>query len=209
MNNILDALNWRYATKTFDATKKVSQADLDQIIEAFRLTPSSFGLQPWKLVLVENMELRGKLVEYSYWQKQVQDASHLLVLTRKLNFWNADIDVYLDDIVTKRNTTREYLLGYEWMMKWAIEGMGDDVKVWQEKQLYIALWNLMTVCAILWIDSCPMEGFMADQYDEILQLKEKWLSSVLVLPIWYRSKEDIYANLAKIRFEKQDILERI
>ena len=208
MNKTIENLNWRYATKAFDTSKKIPAADLDTIIEAFRLTPSSFGLQPWKLVVVQNQELKNALVEHSWGQQHISNCSDLLVLARKDSFWDKEIKDYVADIVKTRWGTKEDLLWYENMMKWALSQMDEKQKiVWIDKQVYIALWNLMTVCADMRIDSCPVEGFIPAKYDEILGLTEKWLSSVVVLPIWYRDSSDKYSQLKKVRFPKESILE--
>lgn len=210
MKNILEALNWRYATKAFDSSKKVSNENLETIKEAFRLTASSYGLQPWKLVIVENTEKRQKLVEHSWGQRQVVDASHLLVLCRPIQFTTHHIDIYLDSICETRWVTRDDLEGFEGMMKWALGGLDQNTtNNWMEKQVYIALWNLMTVCAEMEIDSCPMEWFNRQKYDEILGLTEMWLSSVVLLPVWYRSEKDSYATIKKVRFDEKDIVVHI
>lgn len=211
MNKIIENLNWRYATKVFDKNKKVSKEDFETILESFRLTPSSFWLQPWKLIIVENDELREKLVESSWWQRQVADASHLLVLARHNEFWDKDVENYIENTVETRWWEKKDLEWYENMMKWFLSNLSQEQKnIWEEKQIYIALWNLMTTCAVMWIDSCPIEWFSREKYDEILWLKEKWLSSVVVLPIGYRDEEnDKYAKAKKVRYSKEKLVEYI
>ena len=211
MKKIIENLNWRYATKVFDKAKKVSEEDFETILESFRLTPSSFWLQPWKLIVVENPELREKLVEYSWNQRQVADASHLLVFAKYNDFWEKNIDKYLDKIIEIRAWNREELIWYENMMKWFFKNSTPEkISSWQENQINIALWNLMTTCAVLWIDSCPIWWFIPEKYDEILWLKEKWLSSVVLLPIGYRDEElDKYAKLKKVRFDLKNLVEFI
>lgn len=210
MNKIIEKLNRRYATKSFDENKKVSSADLEIIKESFRLTPSSFWLQPWKLIIVENQELKNKLVEHSWGQEQVANCSELLVLSRPSDFWDKNIDDYLDDVVSTRWGSRNDLEWYEKMMKWFLSNMSSEKKdIWAIKQVYIALWNLITVCAEMDIDSCPIEWFISEKYDEILWLKEKWLTSVVVLPIWYRSNNDKYSELKKVRFKQKEVIETI
>lgn len=210
MTKIIDSLNWRYATKEFDTTKKVSKDDLNEIIEAFRLTSSSFGLQPWKLVIVENKEKREELLPVSWGQKQIVDASHLLVLSRVTNVWKNHIDKFLDSNCEITWATREQLKWYEDMMKGFIWNM-DEIKEkkWADEQVFIALWNLLNVLAEKRIDSCAIWGFDAAKYDEILGLTEKGIASTIVLPIWYRSKNDKYSQKPKVRFSKEDILEII
>lgn len=210
MTKIIESLNWRYATKEFDATKNISNEDLDEIIEAFRLTSSSFGLQPWKLVIVENKQIREKLLHVSWSQKQIVDASHLLVFTRILNVWEKHIDKFLDISCKITCATREQLKWYEDMMKGFIWNMNEDQeKKWADEQVFIALWNLLTVLAEKRIDSCAIWGFDPIKYDEILGLKEKGLASVVVLPIWYRSSNDKYCKKPKVRFSKEEIVIKI
>ena len=210
MNKIIEKLNWRYAAKAFDENKKVSEEDLNIIIEAFRLTPSSFWLQPWKLVIVKNRDLKNKLIEHSWGQTQVANCSDLLVLTRKENFWDENVDDYINDIVRTRGGSREDLEWYNKMMKWFLSNLTKEQKeVWETKQVYIALWNLMTVCANMDIDACPIEWFISEKYNEVLWLKEKWLSSVVVLPIWYRDDSDKYSELKKVRFTTEEVVEII
>ena len=210
MSEIIEKLNWRYATKSFDENKRIKKEDLETIKEAFRLTPSSFWLQPWKLVILENQELKNKLVEHSWGQEQVANCSELVVFTRPSDFWDKNIEDFLDDIVSTRWVTRSDLEWYENMMKWFLSNMSLEQKdIWAIKQVYIALWNLISTCAQLDIDSCPIEWFISEKYDEILWLKEKWLTSVVVLPIWYRSNDDKYSELKKVRFKQKEVIETI
>lgn len=207
MKNIIDALNWRYATKEFSLEKKVSESDIKTIKEAFRLSPSSYGVQPWKLVVVENKDLRQKLVEHSYGQKKVAEAPYLFVLCRPSKFSLSFIDDFLDDIVKTRGGSRKDLEGYENMMKWDLGSKSEfDINYWMEKQVYLALWNLLSTCAQMWIDACPMEGFNPQKYNEILWLPDMWLSAVVLLTVWYRSDKDDYAKLAKVRFDEKDVI---
>lgn len=199
--NLLESLKTRYATKVFDSSKKISDTDLNEILEAFRLSASSFWLQPWKVIIVENPELREQLLPHSWNQKQVVEASHLLVLARIDKPNNELIEDYLNDIVATRWASREDLKGYEDMMKWFFASMDDQKRnFWATKQVNIALGNLLTFLAYKNIDSCPMEWFIPQKYDEILWLSEIWLASELVLPIGYKSSEDKYAWLPKVRF---------
>lgn len=208
MNQIINKLNWRYATKAFDSTKKISDEDMNTIQEAFRLTPSSFGLQPWKLIVIKNQDIQDSLVEHSWGQEQISNCSHLLVLCRRNTFWDEDVESFVSDIKQTRSVTQEDVQGYEDMMKWFLWRMDDeDIKNWIDKQIYIALWNLMTVCAEMQIDSCPVEWFIPNKYDEILWLNEKGISSVVVLALWYRSQEDKYSELSKVRFSQDKIID--
>ncbi|MGE4444401.1 MAG: NAD(P)H-dependent oxidoreductase [Candidatus Altimarinota bacterium] len=205
--NLVESLEWRYATKVFDKNKKVSDTDLAEIIEAFRLTPSSFGLQPWKLIVVKDVKKREELLPNSWNQAQIVDASHLLVLARVENAGDTLVDQYLDDMVNKTGATRENLKGYEDMMKGFLNGLSLDQKnAWADRQVMIASGVMMSLLAEKQIDACPIEGFDRAKYNEILSLNEKGLSSVLVLPIGYRDESDKYSSRPKIRFQTEDIL---
>lgn len=201
MKKIIEDLNWRYATKAFDPTKDITENDLETILEAFRLSASSFGLQPWKLFVVKNREKKQALLEHSWFQSQVVDAPYHLVFARN----NSDTDVlvqeFVDDIAQTRWVTTESLEEYKQMMLGFLSRMSEEEKnTWANKQIYIALWNLMTVLAEMRIDSCAMEWIIPNKYDEILGLTQKWFSTVVALPIGYRSESDKYADLAKVRF---------
>ncbi|MGB5417551.1 NAD(P)H-dependent oxidoreductase [Algibacter sp.] len=198
--NTIKQLNWRYATKKFDATKKLSKAKLNIITEAFNLTATSFGLQTIKLVVVENKAVREPLVALSYNQKQVLDASHLLVICIQNDIVDADVNSYYNNIKHIRNTSETILKPYREDLVKMMQGMSiQERQQWSTNQAYIVLGNLMTVCAIEGIDSCPMEGFLPSKYDEILKLNEKGLKSVLLLPIGYRAEDDFFSTLKKVR----------
>jgi nitroreductase/dihydropteridine reductase len=205
--NIIEALNKRYATKIFDASKKLSQAQIDDLIEAGRLTATSYGLQLMKFVLVEDPEKRAQLVKCSFGQRQVVDASHLIVMCRERDLELAHFEEYTNRVATARNQNPEDLQGFKNMMVSSILTKSEDEQVlWLEKQVYIALGNMLTACAALDIDACPMEGFIPEEYDDILNLVEHNLSAVLVLPVGYRSAEDVSADRTKVRRSKEQFL---
>ncbi len=206
MNQIIKDLNWRYACKKFNPNKKISSSDLSDLLEGLRLTASSYGLQPWKFVVIENNEIREKLVSLSYHQKQVQEASHLIILCQLKEYDEAFIDRFLADMANTRNQDLESLEKFKSMLMNVVSKPKDQVDTWAKKQIYIALGNLLTVCAAMKIDSCPMEGFQAKKYDEILELEKYGLSSVLVCPVGYRADDDIYAEKQKVRFSQQDLV---
>lgn len=208
--NLLDSLKWRYATKLFDTTKKVSDTDINEILEAFRLSASSFWLQPWKLIIIENPEMRAKLLPVSWNQPQIIDASHLFVLARIENPGDELVESYLNDTVKTRGLTRADLQWYENMMKWFLNSKSvEERNLWATRQVNIALWNLLTFIASKEIDSCPIEWFDPKSYDEVLGLKKLWLASSVVLAIWYRSKDDKYAYAPKVRFDMNDLVIKI
>lgn len=207
--DIIESLNWRYATKKFD-TKKLDKKQIDLVLEALRLSASSYGLQPMHVVMVENPTVREELVAQSWGQRQVADASHLLVLCRQNDMTGTDIDNYIDAIVETRNVPKESLEQYSGMMKGTVGKMPEEQKtIWMNNQVYLGLGNLLTICASEGIDACPMEGFDREAYDRILKLEEKGLRSVVVCPVGYRSEEDAYAKAAKVRKPMNEVLHTI
>lgn len=204
--NTLEKLYKRYATKKF-SSQKISEEKLNVILEALTLTPSSMGLQPWKFILVENPELRAKLHKHSNNQNQVIDASHLIILCRLAEIDHEHVEKYAQSIAEKRNMERSQLDGYVRSSSNLLQKMTSEEKgTWMDKQLYIALGNLLTVCAFENVDACPMEGFVASEYDRELGLASLGLKTVLACPIGYRDESDKYASLPKVRFSKEDLV---
>lgn len=200
MSNIIEQLRWRYATKKFDTNKKLSPAKIDILKQAFNLTATSFGLQTLTLVVVSNGDLKSALVPYSYNQKQVAEASQLLVICIQDDISDLDVVNYYNNIKTTRKTPDEILQPYRNDLINMIQNMTiEERQQWSLNQAHIVLGNLMTVCAIEGIDSCPMEGFIAEKYDDILNLKVKGLKSVLLLPVGYRAEGDMFAGFKKVR----------
>ncbi|WP_299557238.1 NAD(P)H-dependent oxidoreductase [Seonamhaeicola sp.] len=203
--DIIDKLKWRYATKKFDITKKLSTKQLDVLKEAFNLTATSYGLQTIKLVVIENRDLKASLVEHTFNQNQVLEASHLLVICIQEHVLENDVNDFFKNIVDIRNTSEEILEPYRLNL---IKTLGDmtvkEQQQWSKNQAYIALGNLMTVCAVEDIDACPMEGFDPKAYDDILKLHEKGLRSVLLLPVGYRAEDDMFADFEKVRMKVEE-----
>lgn len=198
--NTIEQLKWRYATKKFNPTKKLSKAKINILIEAFNLTATSYGLQTLKLVVVEDKTLREPLVAPAYNQKQVLNASHLLVICIQDNIQSTDVIDYYNNIKHIRNTPETILKPYREDLVSMMQDMSvTERQQWSTNQAYIALGNLMTVCAIEGIDSCPMEGFVAAEYDKLLKLNEKGLKSVLLLPVGYRADDDMFSTFKKVR----------
>ncbi|WP_299523811.1 NAD(P)H-dependent oxidoreductase [Winogradskyella sp.] len=198
--SILEKLKWRYATKKFDATKVLSKEQIQTLKEAFNLTALSYGLQTLKMVIVEDREKRKKLVEHSFGQQQVADASHLLILCIQDNIDEVDVDVHFNTVKEIRNTPDAVLEPFKQGLKTTINEMPYDKKIdWATRQAYIALGNLMTVCAVEGIDGCPMEGFIPEEIDKALNLDQYGLSSVLMFPVGYRAEDDMFADLKKVR----------
>lgn len=206
MSTFLENQNWRYATKRFDATKKITDADLAFLKEAIRLSTSSYGLQPYKVFIIENPELRPKLVAASYGQAQVADASHLLVFANELNFGAAGIDQFATTICKTRELPLEAIQGYVDYMKGNITGLPEDVRnIWTAKQTYLALGNLLNAAAELHIDVTPMEGFIPEQVNEILGLEKLGLNATLLAPIGYRHTEDATQHHKKVRKSNEEL----
>ncbi len=206
MTQFIKDANWRYATKKFDATKKISSEDLVSLKEAIRLTASSYGLQPYKVLIVENPELRAQLQPVSWGQSQIVDASHLLVFANIINFGEKEIDATINNMATTRNLPLEALQGYGDFMKSKLVSLPEDVKnTWTSKQTYLALGNLLNAAAELKIDVTPMEGFEPEKYNEILGLEKLGLNASLVATIGYRHEEDATQHYAKVRKSEEEL----
>lgn len=207
---IIESLNWRYATKKFDPTRKISNEDLETIKESLRLTPSSYGLQPWKFLIIENLELRSQLREHSWGQAQVTDASHLIVLCTYTDVSDEFINAHIANTSETRNVDPSTLLGYGNFVKSKMKNLSlEQKKIWNSKQAYIALGQLMAVCAKLRIDTTPMEGFEPEKYNELLGLNARGLHTTLVCPLGYRSQEDVAQFNPKVRRSMEEIFETI
>ncbi len=208
---LLDALNWRYATKTFDATKLIPEGTWKTLEESLALSPSSFGLQPYRFLVVKDAAIRKQLQPHSWNQTQVVDASHYVVMTARTAFTEAEVDRFLDRVVEVRGIPRESLEGYRGMMYGSLLSPGAEARIphWAALQSYIALGNLMTSASLLGVDTCAIEGFVPAEYDTILGLKEQGYASVVCCALGYRSAEDKYATAAKVRFPSTDLIKTI
>lgn len=210
MNSILEKLNWRYATKKFDSSKKVSKENLEIILDAARLTASSYGLQPYEIYVIEDVDTRTRLRAASYDQAQITDASYVIVLANKPTFDDTMIDDYITNIMKIRGLSKEDLEGFSQTMKSTLLDLPDTYKnTWTSNQAYIVLGNLMTIAAEMEIDTCPMEGFDKAQYNEILDLTDKGLNAAVVLAVGYRSAEDETQHHPKVRYSKEQIITHI
>ena len=205
MNKTIEALNWRYAVKKF-SSQKLPQEKIDVVFEALRLTPSSMGLQAWKFINVETPEIREKLVSVSWNQNQVKDASHLIVFARPLLVNPEAVEKWANHFAEERKMEDDKKHRFQDMINNYLKTLTkQQLSHWLDKQLYIALGNLMTVCAVEGIDTCPMEGFQPEEYDKILGLNKIGLASVVVCPIGYRADNDTYRTQPKVRFSKDDL----
>lgn len=206
MTQFIKDANWRYATKKFDATKKITSEDLASLKEAIRLSASSYGLQPYKILIIENPEVRAQLQPVSWGQSQIVDASHLLVFANITNFGETEIDATINNMATTRNIPLEALQGYGDFMKSKLVDLPEEVKNnWTSKQTYLALGNLLNAAAELKIDVTPMEGFEPEKYNEILCLDKLGLNASLVATIGYRHEEDATQHYAKVRKSNEEL----
>ena len=206
MSDFITNQNWRYATKKFDAAQKISTQDLNTLKEAIRLSSSSYGLQPYKVIIVENPELRAQLQPAAYGQSQVVDASHLIIFANETNVDDETINRYINRISETRGIPAESLAGFGDYMKGGINSMPQDVKnIWAAKQTYLALGNLLNAAAELKIDITPMEGFVPAKVNEILGLDKLNLNATLMATIGYRHEEDATQHYKKVRKSNEEL----
>ena len=209
-DKLLAALRWRYATKKFDPTRKIPAATWDAIEESLVLTPSSFGLQPWKFIVIQNPGLRANLAAESWGQPQVTEASHYLVLTARTDLNTTDIDAWMARMAEVQNAGPES----QAMLKGMIEGFAqamshEERHAWNIRQAYIALGQLMTSAALLGIDACPMEGISPAGYDHLLGLEGSGYATVVACALGYRAAGDKYAQIPKARFDRSQVLSHV
>jgi nitroreductase len=205
---VVRQLQWRYATKKFDAAKKIPAADWEALEQALVLAPSSFGLQPWKFVVVVDPAVRARLLPASWNQQQVVQASHMVVFAIKKDLGAADVETYVQRIASVRGVPAASLDAYKEMMTKFVARPREkfDVNAWASHQVYIAIGQFMACAALMAIDTCPMEGIVPAQYDEILGLAAKGLATSVVCCAGYRAADDKYAAAKKVRFERDDVV---
>lgn len=208
MKEYLESLNWRYATKKFDPDRRISDEDLAQLLQAIRMSASSYGLQPYKVLVISDPELREQLRPACWNQPQITEASHVLVFASRNDFDGDLIDSYLEIVSETRNIPLEELNGYGEFMKSKLLGLTPQQKAnWTARQAYIALGNLMSAAALHRIDTCPMEGFEPEKVDQILGLDRKGLTATLIAAVGYRSEEDKTQHFAKVRRPEASLFE--
>ncbi len=200
MDTIIADLQWRYAVKKFDGDQLLPPSKIETLKQAFNLTATSYGLQPIKLLVIQNKALQESLMPFSMNQRQVAQASHVLVLCIEKKIDSTSITEYFERIRTIRGTSTDILDPFKASLIDSFsKKQQDEIQGWAINQAYLAMGNLLTVCAIERIDACPMEGFLPSEYDRILGLQEKGLASVLVLPVGYRAATDMFADFKKVR----------
>jgi nitroreductase len=206
MNTFLDHQNWRYATKKFDTTKKISTADLNFLKEAIRLSTSSYGLQPYKIIIVENPELRSQIQPVAWGQSQIVDASHLIVFANRTTIEDAEIEDYFENISKTREIPAEALAGYKDFLKGNVSKLSNEaVSIWNSKQTYLAMGNLLNAAAELKIDVTPMEGFEPSKVNEILGLDKLGLNASLMATLGYRHETDDTQHYKKVRKNNEEL----
>jgi nitroreductase len=206
MNDFITNQKWRYATKKFDSTKKISLEELAILKEAIQLSTSSYGLQPYRVFIIENPEIRAKIQPVAWGQSQIVDASHILVFANMLNFGNEGIDAYLKNVTETRGIDLNSVKGYGDFMKMKINELPVETRnTWTSKQTYLALANLLNAAAELKIDVTPMEGFEPEAVNEILGLQKMGLNATLIATIGYRHEDDATQHFAKVRKSEEEL----
>lgn len=206
MGNI-EALQWRYATKKFDAEKILPREKIDILKNAFNLTATSYGLQPLKLLIIHNKKIQEKLKAYSWNQQQLSTASHVLVLCIEKVVNQEFIDEYFKRVKHIRETPDEIIKPFRNFLVEDFQAKPEEeIRNWAVNQAYLCLGTLLTVCATEGIDACPMEGFEPEKYDALLDLEKKNLQSVLALPVGYRAEDDMFSSFKKVRRPLEDVI---
>jgi len=207
-DQLLENLRWRYAVKAFDPVRKVDPLTWNAIEQSMVLAPSSYGLQPWKFVIVTSPEIKSKLPGISWNQNQPQDCSHMVVMAVRKSMDENYIDRYVESIASTRSVPIENLKGYRSMMVGTVQKMdADGLRVWNTRQVYIALGQLMAAAAMLGVDTCPMEGIDSKAYDNVLGLVDSPFSAVVGCAVGYRDVSDKSAFAKKVRFPTEDVVE--
>lgn len=199
-------LEWRYATKKFDPLQKISAADWSTLEQVLVLTPSSFGLQPWKFFVVTSQHLKDQLPAVSWGQTQPRDCSHMVVLAARHPTEEQDLDRLIQRTAAVRGVTEESLAGFRKMLGGSLSSGGIGSLDWAARQVYIALGQLMASAAMMGIDTCPMEGINPAKYDEILGIRAQGYTTCVGCAVGYRASDDKYAQLAKVRYPVQEVV---
>lgn len=194
-----EALKWRYAVKTF-SDREVEPDKLQSILDATRLSASSYGLQPYRILVIQSQDTRAQLVEHSYGQGKVLHASHLVVFAAQTAVGDEAIDQFIQQVARSRNQPVSELRAYADHVKAAVTAKSPaELVAWSKDQAYLALGNFLTAAALRRVDACPMEGFDAAGYDRVLGLPEQQLTTAVICPIGYRHPDDPYADYDKVR----------
>lgn len=209
-DDLLSSLRWRYATKKFDPARKIPAATWEAIEELLVLTPSSFGLQPWKFLVIDNPGLRALLAAESWQQPQVTEASHYLVLTARTDLARGDIDAWMQRMAEVQGSTPEAVAPYKGVIEGFAQAMSHEARhAWNIRQVYIALGQLLASASVLGIDACPMEGISAAGYDHVLGLEGSGYATVVGCALGYRATDDRAATLPKARFDRAKVIRHL
>jgi nitroreductase len=201
-------LQWRYATKIFDSSRTIPAGTWDALEESLVLAPSSFGLQPWKFIVITDQSLREELLPHSWNQKQVVDCSHFVVFAAPTSTGPPEVDAFLQRTADVRGVSLESLDGYRGMMLGFLDKLDEKARIeWAVRQSYIALGQFMTTAAFLGIDTCPMEGFVPAEYDRVLGLPNEALTTAVCCAAGYRDDGDNYASLPKVRYQRDRVID--
>lgn len=204
--SLVESLEWRYATKKFDSSQRVTDEHIDQLKQAINLAATSYGLQPFRVLVVTDQATKEKLKEAAYGQSQMTDASHVFVFAHKLDISDEYVDDYMNRIAQTRNVSIEKLQGFGNTIKGSIKGKStEDIREWNRRQAYIGLGHLLVAAADIRVDVCPMEGFDAQQVDEILGLPEMGLSTAVAAPVGFRSEDDSLQSATKVRLPQEEL----
>lgn len=209
-DRLLSSLRWRYATKRFDPTGTIPEETWDAIEESLVLTPSSFGLQPWQFLVIQDRSLRSALLAESWGQTQVTDASHFVVLTARTGLDSGDIDAWMTRMAEVQGSTPESVAPLKNVIEGFALGLSPEARhAWNIRQAYIALGQLMGTAALLEIDTCPMEGLSTAGYDRLLGLEGTGYTTVVACALGYRSESDRFAAIPKARFERNKVIRHL
>ena len=204
--SLIEKLQWRAAVKKFDPTKKITAQQLDNLLSAVQLAPSSLGLQSFKVIVVQDAETKEKLRAAGYNQPQITDSAALFVFASLTKLDEDFGKKYIDLVAATRSVERESLEGFEQMILGTLNSRTDEQKIaWSHKQTYIALGVLLSAAADMGIDAGPMEGFDPEKFDEILGLKEKGLTTSVIAAVGYRAHDDVYSKMIKVRRPKEEL----
>jgi len=204
--NVIDALNWRYAVRQF-SEEKIDDEKLDELLSATRLSPTSYGLQPYRLIVVSDPNVRKKLLPYSMGQNKVVDSSHLIVFAAKTDIDDEMVDRYIHSVAETRGISTAELDGFAEHVKHVFSNMDAGEKhAWAHQQVHIALGTLLTTAALMKIDSCPMGGFESEGFDRVLGLDSLGLESSVICAVGVRHPNDSSALLPKVRFSHSEMV---
>lgn len=209
-DQLATTFNWRYATKVFDNSRKLPEEIWSSLQESMRLSPSSFGLQPWHFLHIKSTDLREELLPHSWGQKQVTDCSHYVVLCTRTDIDKAFVEEFIASTAEQRSVTKESLQGYQDVVVDFISQLTPEERVeWSQRQTYLALQRLMDAAALLGVDTCPIEGFIPSKYNEALDLPAKNLTASVCCALGYRSQDDKYASLPKVRYPVEKVFSQL